>query len=108
MLIRPVAVTYERIPQFELIPALIEKLEARAKVDAFTCPLVVACDSEVGLLCSLPDSDSVWRVLVEYSNSQSPRRSLNNFLAATRPSAGEFFKQRITKMWERLKIKAGF
>ena len=108
MLVCPMAVTYVQIPLFEPMPALIGKLEARAKVDDFTCPLVLAHDSEVGLLCSLPEGESFWRVLVAYSNASGSRKSLNNFLVATCPGVGELLARRAMDRWERLKREVGF
>ena len=96
--IQPLAVTYESVP-FEGLPIpKMRDLRERVRLDPYTRPLVAVDVQEIEALCSLPSSDTVWRVLAQYITSpEGQPRPIRNFLHDT----GKLLDTAIDARWER-------
>ena len=83
VLLQPVIVTYERIPQFSLMQSsLNRRLMEPVQVDANVRQPILMSTDDIEHVVSLPLVDDLWRVLAEYV--QTGISSFANFLAAKR------------------------
>lgn len=100
--IQPVIVTFERIPEFTLIKPKIDSVVKDVKIDRLVRSPVLLCPEDIERIVLLQGRETMWSLLVEYSDSGGSSRSFHNFLNEKNIGSGQLYVERRQQMIERV------